>query len=106
MRRTPVILSLIGALVVAIGLFFISSSGSNASDMLQEEAHFVPDVLIDDSETITYQIETPDAPTTVAQLPPPQQEDTACIDCHSDAEQLQLVAEEEVVVESLNEGSG
>jgi hypothetical protein len=33
-------------------------------------------------------------------------QDTYCLDCHSDAEQLQLLAEEEEVAESLNEGSG
>lgn len=32
--------------------------------------------------------------------------DAECIACHQDAEQLQLVAEEEEVQESLNEGSG
>jgi len=36
-------------------------------------------------------------------LPDPDQ---YCIDCHTDAEQLQLLAEEEEVVESLSEGSG
>ncbi len=32
--------------------------------------------------------------------------DAECIACHQDAEQLQLLAEEEEVQESLNEGSG
>ncbi len=42
----------------------------------------------------------------VAQPEPAAQPDSNCIVCHSDAEQLQLVAEEEEVAESLNEGSG
>jgi hypothetical protein len=41
-----------------------------------------------------------------AALPADLRPDSSCIDCHRDAEQLQLVAEPEVVVESLNEGSG
>lgn len=32
--------------------------------------------------------------------------DTACIDCHSDAELLQVLAEEPEVVEAPSEGSG
>ncbi|MBN2470849.1 MAG: hypothetical protein JXN59_09005 [Anaerolineae bacterium] len=32
--------------------------------------------------------------------------DAECVACHSDADQLQLLAEEEEVQESLNEGSG
>lgn len=44
--------------------------------------------------------------TELAMLPEETRPDSECIACHSDAEQLQLLAEEEEVQESLNEGSG
>jgi hypothetical protein len=47
-----------------------------------------------------------DADTELALLPEDTRPDSNCIDCHSNAEQLQLLAEEEEVQESLNEGSG
>lgn len=42
----------------------------------------------------------------LAMLPEDSRPDSECIECHSNAEQLQLLAEEEEVKASLSEGSG
>ena len=106
MRRISVILSLIGTFAIIIGLLFVSSAGSSASDAVEPNSGVEVEAPANVSDVDMQQSTTQDAPVTVAQLPPPTPQDNACVDCHSDAERLQLVAEEEVVTASLNEGSG
>jgi hypothetical protein len=106
MRRLAVVLSLIGTFVIIVGLLFADFSGSQASDLSVEVENPAPAIIVEDAVDAVDSQSAGDEPVTVAQLPTPTQVDNACIDCHSDAELLQLVAEEEVVTESLNEGSG
>lgn len=106
MRRLAVILSLIGTFVIVVGLLFAGSGGSQASDATNDAEYVIPATVVEEVVVDDDSNSAGSEPITVAQLPPPVQQDNACIDCHSDAELLQLVAEEEVVTESLNEGSG
>ncbi|GAB4574249.1 MAG: hypothetical protein Kow0077_19810 [Anaerolineae bacterium] len=59
-----------------------------------------------DSETTEAMANSDPAGTELAAMPAQTRPDSNCIACHSNAEQLQLVAEEEEVKESLSEGSG
>jgi len=73
-------------------------------------AVFTPPATIDEVQLeplVTEEPATPVMDQLVAMLPEVTPEvDQNCIDCHSDAELLQEVAEEEEVVEKLSEGSG
>lgn len=109
MRRLAVVLSLIGTFVIVVGLLFAGFGRSQASDTPASAAENpASTTVIEEAVSTGASQSTGDAPVSVAQVSTPAEpaEDSACIDCHSDAELLQLVAEEEEVKESLNEGSG
>lgn len=94
------------ALIVLAVLGGIIAAGCATADA-EPTATVTSMATVEPVETEVVVTDEPVMDQLVAMLPQFTPEvDQNCIDCHSDAELLQEVAEEEEVVESLNEGSG
>lgn len=107
MKRTLLCAPMMLVLVVLLGLLAAGCAPATSVEAALQatETPVVSEAPAEQTAGETSGDETPaDDETPVAEAPPIP--DANCIACHQDAEQLQLVAEEEEVQESLSEGSG
>lgn len=93
-------LSVLGLLVFA-GLLAAGCTAPQAQAALQATATPIPD----EGQPAATEV-SPAQPTATLLPTPTRIPDTSCIDCHSDADLLQELAEEEDVPEAPSEGSG